>query len=414
MQLEQLEKNLGQMFSSSSGQLSGRKSIFEKAIQIGFPTKKDEAWKYSPLSVIRDTEFSPLVPSRADMKSIERLALSPGVRIVFNGGKLDDSSVLSPDESVSVRNGSVQSTTQDFFDHINQAFAPDSVIIEVSSDMVVDHPVRILRTTQVDQPSLENTRISLKLRKNSELTVLIFDLGNGQYFRNHIENIEIEEGARLTLTYLRNNSTESVSVGRLEAKLHQNSYFKFIDFSLGSKLSRMTVDVKLSGAGGEVNLLGLSTLDEKNISDNQLNVEHLAPNCVSRQLYKGVLSDNARSIFAGRVFVEKGAIGTDSDQLSKNLLLSRGAEVDTKPQLEVYADDVKATHGAAVGRLNQDELFYLQSRGIPKSESVSMLAKAFIDDILFQVADADAQAYARSLADARFQKMKVEGLAHDV
>lgn len=414
MHLEQLEKNLDQIFSSSSGQLGGRRLILEKAAQIGFPTKKDEAWKYSPLSVIRDTEFSPLVPSRADMQSIKQLIASPGIKIVFNGSKLDDSSVLSSDKSISVRSGAVGSVAQDFFDRINQAFVPNSMIIEVSPEATIDQPVRILRTTQVEQPSLENMRLSLKLRKNSELTVLVFDLGEGQYFRNHVENIEIEDGARLTLVYLRNNSSESISVGRLEAELHQHSYFKLIDFSLGSRLSRMAVDVKLSGSGAEVNLLGLSTLNEKNISDNQLNVEHLSPNCISRQLYKGVLSDKARSIFAGRVFVKKGAIGTDSDQLSKNLLLSRGTEVDTKPQLEVYADDVKATHGAAVGRLNQDELFYLQSRGIPKSESVSMLAQAFIDDILFQITDADARTYARSLADARFQKMRVEGLAHDI
>jgi Fe-S cluster assembly protein SufD len=210
-------------------------------------------------------------------------------------------------------------------------------------------------------------------------------LGGTPYFYNGYTQILCEENSHLEFVRVSQHGENSVADHGLVAECGSDSSLSHFELSLGEGLVRNEVQISLTDQGCDLSSYGAYLVGGRAHVDNHTYIAHLAPNSQSRQLYKGIVQDQGRAVFDGRVFIERGADGTNASQLNRNLLLSDLAEVDAKPNLEIYADDVKATHGATIGRLSDEEMFYLQSRGIDKAQAKKILCQGFIEDVVYKI-----------------------------
>ena len=207
-------------------------------------------------------------------------------------------------------------------------------------------------------------------------------LDKASYLMNAVAEIVVGNGARVDHYKIQRDSTEAYHVGTVQATQGRDSVFHSFSYAAGAALSRTNIYTRLAGEGGEARLNGMYMLDGEQHADHQTFVEHLAESCTSRELYKGILDGASHGVFNGKVYVDPLAQKTDGKQTNKALLLSDRARVDTKPQLEIFADDVKCTHGATIGRIDESALFYLQSRGIPIENAKALLTYAFAAEAL--------------------------------
>ncbi len=405
-------------------QLFRQKKIAD-AIEAGLPSRKNENWHYTPLSSI-----SSLTPNKtyADVNvsksEIEKLRMGEVRLFAFVNGRfrqeLSDSvsesgvRVTSLATMLMTRFDFIQDwvssihTTQkynnDVFANLNSAYLEEGLVIEVEANIKAK-PIQILNFI-TDGDVAIFTKVFVRLAPSADASILETHVGTG--FNSVATYGQIAKNA--SLSYIRFGSSASIRIDEGHFELQRDAKLATTNLVLSPILNRHVLNIILKESGAEVTASGLSLLDHKQVSDNQINIEHIAPNCMSRQLYKSVLTGQSKSIFAGRIFIPKGSVGTDADQLNKNLILSRQAEADVKPQLEVHADDVKATHGAAIGRFDPEELFYLQSRGIPKDEALTLLANAFIDDVLNGISDHKVKSSIRAEFLNIFLSFQVEGL----
>jgi Fe-S cluster assembly protein SufD len=220
--------------------------------------------------------------------------------------------------------------------------------------------------------------------RNSKTTVIesYVSLGDSHYFTNAVTEVSVEAGATLTHYKIQRESQRAFHVHTIDAKQARDSHYVSFSLALGAELSRSNIYTTLDGEGGGATLNGLIMIDGEQVSDHQTQIVHAQPNCFSRELYKSVLDDRSHGVFNGKVYVHPIAQKTDGKQTNKTLLLSDAAHVDTKPQLEIFADDVKCTHGATIGQIDQTALFYLKSRGIDNALARRLLTYAFAADVL--------------------------------
>ena len=204
-------------------------------------------------------------------------------------------------------------------------------------------------------------------------------------FTNAAIQIVVEDNANLTHYRVQKEAVEAFHVGTTEVNLRAGSRYDSTNINLGGAISRHDIDLKFTAEGGEAFVDGLYMLNGSQHADTHSIIDHLVPNCISHQNYKGVLNDKSRAVFNGKVFVRENAHGTDAKQSNKNLLLSNDARVDTKPQLEIYNDDVKCAHGATVGQLEEEELFYLLTRGLPDTLARNLLTYGFAEEIINKI-----------------------------
>ena len=209
------------------------------------------------------------------------------------------------------------------------------------------------------------------------------------YFSNALTDILVNQNANLKYYKAQSEGPKAYHIGTTRVLQGQGSQFESFSFSIGAKLTRNNLNIFLNGEGSSAVLNGLYAVSDSQHVDNHTSVDHRPPRCVSNQLYKGILDGSATAAFNGKIFVRRIAQQTNSYQLNKNLLLGKGCQVNTKPQLEIFADDVRCTHGATIGQLNEEELFYLESRAIPKNLAVKMLARGFVDDILSKLTNVE-------------------------
>jgi Fe-S cluster assembly protein SufD len=211
------------------------------------------------------------------------------------------------------------------------------------------------------------------------------DKDQAPYLVTAFTDLILESAARLTHLRVQAEGPTGSHVALARAALERDAYLGTFSLAAGGRLARVDLDITLKASGAEVDLDGLYMVRGAQHADHHTVVEHCVPNATSRQLYKGILADSGRAVFNGKVLVREGAHGTNAFQLNQNLLLSSDAEIDTKPELQIDADDVKCSHGAAIGQLDADQIFYLQSRGLTKEESKKLLCAAFADDVLLKV-----------------------------
>lgn len=408
--LNQLDEWTKSIQEQSPGWLKDlRKASLEKYIELGVPTVKDEEWKYTNLAPVVGEIY--LKDIEADLKETDELNAYCGtdaVLIVFLNGKFDASRSKTDNvpEGITIeklQNLSPASASElkIFYDKfepqkdtafmaLNNALLEDGVFIHIKEKAIVDELIHIVHITSSGKKRLLSApRTFIKAEKSSEATILESHLSfddNSVYFTNALSDIIVNENATLHYAKAQKESLKAYHIGNTRVWQERNSNFDGFSLMAGSAINRNNLDIIINGEGANATLNGLYSIFGNQHVDNHTVVDHREPNCTSNQLYKGILNGSSRAVFNGKIFVQSIAQKTNSYQLNKNLLLGDKCRVDTKPQLEIFADDVKCTHGATVGQLDEDELFYLQTRTISRKEATRMLSRGFVDDILNGIA----------------------------
>jgi Fe-S cluster assembly protein SufD len=262
---------------------------------------------------------------------------------------------------------------------------PDGVVIHVPADVTLTHPLHVLFVTDAHAAkTVMYPRNLIVIDRNARATIVesYVALGDAVYFTNAVTEASVGEGATLEHYKIQREGRRAFHVGTIEATQARDSHFVSFSFATGGSLSRTNIYTMLAGEGCGSTLNGLYMLDGEQHCDHQTRIEHAQPNCFSREVYKGVLDGRSHGVFNGKVYVHPIAQKTDGKQTNNTLLLSREAQVDTKPQLEIFADDVKCTHGATVGRIDENALFYMKSRGVDAETARRLLVYAFAADVL--------------------------------
>jgi Fe-S cluster assembly protein SufD len=371
---------------------------------LGFPTMKDEDWHFTSVAPIADRVFHPARPTKIRNDALDRYPLFtkliPTVFVFINGRfRPELSSAFTDAEGVTVQSlaaairdddgelqkelGSAARNTSSAFTALNGAFFRDGALIRIAADATVQ-PIHLMFIAADTDGAVSHPRNVIIAGTHSRATIVesYVTMDDSTYFTNTVTEVILGEGARVSHYKLQSEAMTGFHVGTVQATQPRNSYYESFSFATGGDLSRTNVYTVLEGDGAECVLNGLYLADGTQHMDHQTYVEHIAPNCPSHELYKGILDGSSHGVFNGKVYVHPEAQKTDGKQSNNNLLLSDHARVDTKPQLEIFADDVKCTHGATVGRLDETALFYLQSRGLGKSVARKLLTYAFAADVL--------------------------------
>jgi Fe-S cluster assembly protein SufD len=406
-------------FEKNAASFAGLRAMREKTASVwrsrGLPTRKEERWKYTDLSTLKSSSWSAVEPLGIDElplrtafpeytgeKSLEltilngRLvsswgsALPNGVQvksaadIASRGAK--DASFMATLEKMFSAEGGLKS---EVFGALNASFLNDIVVVEVAPGTVLKLPIIIntfsLTTDSLTDMAIVSPRLLLKIGARAEVAVIENGFGDGRYLTTCTTNIDLAAGARLTHVRVNRESSTAVRVGSVTIDQARDSFCETFQFTLGAKLVREDLLIRLNEEGASVALDGLYFAKGKNHVDHSTSVEHVAPHTTSSQLYKGILNDEGRAVFNGRVHIHRDAQKSNASQLNKNLLLSSKAEIDTKPELEIDADDVKAAHGATIGQIDPEHVFYLQARAIPREQAIEMLSRGFAADIAFRM-----------------------------
>lgn len=329
-----------------------REKAFADFAAAGFPTPKLEDWKYTNASSVGS----------------EKWLVDSGVGEPISD---DDANLLG--KFGGDRNG---------FAALNLAFA-DLKVIRIAKETSVSEPIELSFAAGEDAAIFPHILVIVEAGSKAT-TVESYD-STAKSFTNTAIQIIVEDNASLTHYRVQRDSTEALHYGVTEVSVGRGSSYDSTNINLGGRLSRHDIDVKFTAEGGEAWVDGLYMLGGSQHSDTHSIIDHTVPNCKSHQNYKGVLNDNSRGVFNGKVFVRENAHGTDAQQSNKNLLLSNDARVDTKPQLEIFNDDVKCAHGATVGQLEEEELFYLLTRGLPEVLAKNLLTYGFAEEIINKI-----------------------------
>ena len=384
-----------------------RRSAFQWVAEQGFPTVKDDAWKYTRVAPILEIPFEPAGPAmsrRLAAGAVEELTGDlGGVRlVVVNGYFAPELSSLRPLPMGATVMGLAAALVQDeellapflsrpfreqpqAFTALSAALAVDGVLIRIPANTSIDEPIHVVFVSDTGAaPLVSHPRCLVFAGPGSRATIVESYVGilGDVYLTNAVTDIVIEEGAEVEHYKLQSEAETAFHIALLDVRQGRGSRFSSHSLALGASTARHEVRVRLEAEGAEVTLNGLYMPHNEQHLDNPTTIEHAAPHCTSRELYKGIVDGRGRGSFDGRVIVRPGAFKTDASQTNKNLLLSESAQVDTRPRLEIFADDVKCAHGAAVGQLDEAAVFYLRSRGVPHGAARDLLTYAFASEML--------------------------------
>ncbi|HEY6825471.1 MAG TPA: Fe-S cluster assembly protein SufD [Gemmatimonadaceae bacterium] len=389
-----------------SGAQSIRRAAFERFASLGFPTTKNEDWHFTSVAPIAEEEFTLVVAKSGDVKRSDLDRFMFGATgwytMVFVNGRFapELSDLARLPAGVTVRDlasawerapkstdriGRVTSYDNSAFTALNTAFMYDGAVIEIEKETEIDLPIHVLYVTDATAAkTMMHPRNLVVVGRHARATLIesYVSTSDAMYFVNAVTEVTVGEGATLRHYKMQREGRRAFHVGTIEAHQARDSHYVSFSLATGAELSRTNVYTTLDGEGGGATLNGLYMLDGEQICDHQTQIIHAQPNCFSRELYKGVLDDRSHGVFNGKVYVHPIAQKTDGKQTNNTLLLSDTAHIDTKPQLEIFADDVKCTHGATVGQIDQLALFYLKSRGIDRALARRLLTYAFAADVL--------------------------------
>lgn len=388
-----------------------RKAGMASFTELGFPKLSDEDWRFTNVAPIAQLPFSPAreaVVNGAETKAIKESAFAKfsGHRLVFVNGffSAELSSIKPVSGGVRIENlsaalakdsgfikkhiGKYAHTANNAFAALNQAFFTDGAFIHVPAGVEVVEPIQLIRISSTkNSGETILPRDLIVTEANSKLTVMesYISTVNAAYFTNAVTEIVVGENAFVEHVKLQDEAADAFHIATIAGEFGRTSNVNVHSFALGAKLSRNNIRAKLAGEGLECILNGLYLTRDEQLADHHMIVEHAQPHCASHEYFNGILDDKSKGVFHGRIYVHPIAQKTDAKQTNKNLLLSDDATADTKPQLEIYADDVKCTHGATIGQLNDESIFYLRSRGIDTPTARRMLIHAFAGEIIERV-----------------------------
>jgi len=339
------------------------------------PTRKLEAWRYTDLRALAAISFVDSVPAAAPA-DLPELGMP---RIVFVNGVFSEAH-STPFEFCAGFAAVAEASSLPLA-KINAEHARDGVTLVVPEGVDAG-AVLLVSYASADMPIAFHPRHRITLGAGAKLTVVEVAMGQGVYWHNPVTDISLHENAALAHYRLQDEGLESFHLATIRAKIAAGAAYESFSAVMGAKISRAEFHVTLRGAGAKTHLNAAQLLGGHQHGDFTTVVAHDAPNCASRQTVKSVLDGHARGVFQGRIEVARAAQKTDGYQMNQALLLSDTAEIDIKPELEIFADDVKCSHGATIGALDPEQVFYLRSRGIPEAQARAMLIRAFLDEAL--------------------------------
>jgi len=384
-----------------------RRSAIGRFTELGFPSTRLEEWRHTSVNPIARVPFRLAEGKQNGLTAADLASYTFGemdcCQLVFLNGRYSPglSSPRSLPRGVRVKNLAAALAAdrelvephlarharydQSAFTALNTAFIADGAFLYLPPGTILKEMIHLLfLSAGGDEPAVSHPRNLIVLGNGSQATVVesYIGLGPGQYFTNAVTEIAAGSDSVLDHYKLQRESANAFHVATIQAHQDRNSSLFSHSISLGGSLVRNDINVVLDNEGCQASLNGLYVTQGKQHIDNHTRIDHARPHCESRELYKGILNDKSTGVFNGKIIVRKDAQKTNAKQTNKNLLLSEEALVNTAPQLEIFADDVKCTHGATIGRLNEDELFYMRSRGIGEESARMLLTYAFASDIL--------------------------------
>ena len=413
------ENTFGSAFRAASNQRSNepswlrrlRERSFERFEAIGFPTVAHEEWKYTNTAPILKSRLTPVISANGlsitdDALSSFGYQESRETRLVFVNGifrrelsstgglpegvtAIDLTRVEGDFESARVVLERDAGGAANGFVALNSALFAGGLRLKIARGLKVELPIQLLFVAEAQNGATPAVfpRLIVDAGENSTATIIegFAGIGNAPYLTDSVVDFNLQPGARIQHYRVQRESNAGFHIGATRAELGSQASYEITSINLGAALSRHDVEVTMDHEGAACAVDGLYMVDGSQHTDTHSLIDHRQAHCTSRQLYKGILDGKSRAVFNGKVFVRHGAQQTDAQQTNKNLLLSNEAQVDTKPQLEIFADDVKCAHGAAVGQLEDEEMFYLESRGINPALAKNMLTYGFAEEVIEKI-----------------------------
>ena len=389
--------------------LRGLRAAAARFAAVGFPTRRDEEWRFTNVSPIVETPFT--LASEAQSR-LTTEGLRPftyegmgGTQLVFVNGhfhadlsspafpsgvvvsSLAAAMAAYPDVVEANLGRHAQFDTQAFV-ALNTAALEDGAFVRIKRGVVVDEPIHLLFiSTPSAGPTVSHPRTLIVAEENCQATIVESYSGTADqvYFTNAVTEVVAAENAVLDHYKVQRESVKAYHVATMQLQLARSVNFSSHSIALGGLLVRNDANAYLGGEGIECTLNGVYLGNDRQVIDNHTAIDHAMPHCNSHEVYKGILDGHSRGIFNGKIYVRQDAQKTDAKQTNQTLLLSPTAQIDTKPQLEIFADDVKCTHGATIGQLSDEALFYLRARGIPQDQARALLTYAFASDIVSRI-----------------------------
>lgn len=368
---------------------------------LSFPTTRQEDWRFTPVSAIADTAFRMVesVPTNA-AELVQRVAIPGAARIVILNGRFSPelstaaslptgTRAMSLAAAIAVEAPECAHVGQAAFEAhafvaLNTAFLSDGAFIAIPSGAVLDVPIHVIVVSGGPGKVMAHPRSLVVLGANSQASVAQTFIGAAgeAHFTNAVTEVSVGENAVLDFCTDQRETDNAAHVASLHVVVARNAQFRSRTVTLGGKLVRNDMTAVLGGEGGHATIDGVYLVDGDRLVDNHTHIDHATPYCTSHELYKGILDGKSRAVFNGRIIVRQDAQKTDAKQTNRALLLSDEAQINSNPQLEIFADDVKCTHGAAVGQLDEEAMFYLRARGLTVRDARDLLIHAYAGEVL--------------------------------
>jgi Fe-S cluster assembly protein SufD len=397
--LEQLQKQAGKVGFMPDDEIVDAIRLLEDK---GIPNNKHEDYKYCNIESVLRKEFKTVDQSFNELThdDIAPLKLDEAINVVVVNGNyhvdLSEKMVvkrfnilplndLFPAEKKRI--ASLAKSKTDALIALNSTFTGNGFFLEIEKDAVLPMPIHIIYINSGKQNNVVNTRNFIHVRENAEVTIVesFYNLGTGKVFSNFVSEKLIEENAKLSCYTIQTENELTYSVHTNQVSVNKYANYTNTTLTLSGELVRNNHNVELVGENCEANLNGLFITNENQLVDNHTLIDHQVPNCQSNELYKGIAKGKSTGVFNGKIFVRKDAQKTNAYQSSKNILLSDDATINTKPQLEIYADDVKCSHGTSTGKIDEDALYYLKARGISDNSARKLLLQAFAQELINKI-----------------------------
>jgi Fe-S cluster assembly protein SufD len=407
-----------------------------QSVELGFPTTAHEEWRFTNMAPLRQWPLHAAEPAarritRADIESF--LLARDGCCLVFVDGQFRTDLSTLPGHHAPLRAGSLRSEWEsdrrelekylarqahcdtNFFTALNTAYFQDGAFVSVPANAVVEQPVQLLYLAASERPGAAvHARNLIIAHTGSSVRVIetYASLTEAPHLTNAVTELALGPQARVEHCRLQNENERAFHVANVQAAQSRNSHWLSHSIATGARLARNQIQTLFTGEGGEAILSGLFLARGEQLIDHHTVVDHAQPRCESHEFYYGILAGRAHGVFNGKIFVRQDAQKTNAKQTNRNLVLSEHALINTKPQLEIFADDVKCTHGATVGQLNEEALFYLQSRGIGAEMARRMLVRAFANDAVERITLAPVRAHLEKLLTERFEGLDTSLSSH--
>ncbi len=405
MVLERVRQQMMLKIDADPKTASVRRVAYEKFSEQGLPTIKQEKWKYTSLRILDQFPF--LTPTKIEMDAIEIPALPFDVsgRIVFVNGYFDKKLSVLPEE-VEISDLPLPELTIDrqLF-ALNISALTEGMNVTIKENMELKFPIDcvfIFNDNAKDCAIHSCLCIDVKNNSKCDMVMRYIGMTESSYFSNNQIMLNVGENARLALHHIQEQSGQAIHVEHMDISHEKNAQSSIHSLSLGAKIARIDMDSRYLSSHASCSMHGIYRVEEKQHVDYHMNASHEVSHCQTAQHVKGCVAGEARAVFNGRVEVKSGAVKSVSEQSHHGLLLSRRARIDAKPELEIDCDDVQCRHGATVGALRPDALFYLMSRGIPENQAQAMLELAHVTSLLSMIKNQDIQSYMESLLGGRY------------